>query len=47
VFAGLLLHVVWFTAAMLAGCAVSIVIWLWPERSLIQREPQTVSDSGD
>ena len=47
VFAGLLLHAVWFTAAMLAGCAVSIVVWLWPERSLIQREPQTVSDSGD
>jgi cytochrome c oxidase subunit 1/cytochrome c oxidase subunit I+III len=46
VFAGLLTHAVWFTAAMLFGCAVSIVIWLWPEKRLIQREPHTVMDSG-
>lgn len=46
VFAGLLLHAVWFTVAMLLGCAVSIIVWLWPQRSLIQREPQTVSDRG-
>jgi cell division protein FtsL len=36
-----------FTAAMLLGCAVSIIVWLWPERKLIQREPQTVRDRGD
>jgi hypothetical protein len=46
-FAGLLLHAVLFTAAMLLGCAVSIIVWLWPERALIQREPQTVSDRGE
>jgi cytochrome c oxidase subunit 1/cytochrome c oxidase subunit I+III len=31
---------------MLAGCAVSIVVWLWPERALIQREPVAVRDAG-
>jgi hypothetical protein len=46
-FAGLLLHAVLFTVAMLLGCAVSIIVWLWPERKLIQREPQTVRDRGD
>ena len=28
------------------GSAVSIVVWLWPERALIQREPVTVHDAG-
>jgi cytochrome c oxidase subunit 1/cytochrome c oxidase subunit I+III len=36
-----------FAGAMLMGCAVSIIVWLWPERALIQREPATVHDSGD
>lgn len=38
----------WITAgAMLAGCAASIIVWLWPERALIQREPAVVHDAGD
>jgi cytochrome c oxidase subunit I+III len=45
-FAGLALRAWGFAAAMLLGCAVSIAIWLWPERSLIQREPQRVHDAG-
>ncbi|HEY4297883.1 MAG TPA: cytochrome ubiquinol oxidase subunit I, partial [Paraburkholderia sp.] len=46
VFAGLALGAWIFAGAMLAGCAVSIVVWLWPERGLIQREPVTVHDVG-
>jgi cytochrome c oxidase subunit 1/cytochrome c oxidase subunit I+III len=45
-FAGLALLEWWFAAAMLVGCAASIIVWLWPERSLIQREPQHVQDAG-
>jgi cytochrome c oxidase subunit 1/cytochrome c oxidase subunit I+III len=45
-FAGLALLEWWFAASMLVGCAVSIIVWLWPERSLIQREPQHVQDAG-
>jgi cell division protein FtsL len=36
-----------FMAAMLLACAITIVVWLWPERALLQREPQTVSETGD
>lgn len=46
VFAGLALRAGIFTAAALLACAVTIVVWLWPERALIQREPQTVTDAG-
>ena len=35
----MLLHAWWFTAAMLAAHAVSLIAWLWPERALMQREP--------
>jgi cytochrome c oxidase subunit 1/cytochrome c oxidase subunit I+III len=47
VFAGLAMSAWTFAGAMLMGCAVSIIVWLWPERALIQREPATVHDSGD
>ena len=46
-FAALALLAWWFAAAMLIGCAASLVVWLWPERSLIQREPQRVQDAGN
>jgi cytochrome c oxidase subunit 1/cytochrome c oxidase subunit I+III len=46
VFAALAMSAWIFAGAMLAGCAVSIVVWLWPERALIQREPVTVHDAG-
>jgi len=45
-FAGLALLAWWWVAAMLAGCAISIIVWLWPERGLIQREPRRVHDAG-
>jgi cytochrome c oxidase subunit 1/cytochrome c oxidase subunit I+III len=46
VFTGLALGAWTFAGAMLAGCAVSIVVWLWPERALVQREPVAVQDAG-
>jgi cytochrome c oxidase subunit 1/cytochrome c oxidase subunit I+III len=46
VFAGLALSAWIFAGAMLAGCAVSVIVWLWPERALIQREPTAVHDAG-
>ena len=45
-FAGMVLHAWWFTAAMLAASAASLIAWLWPERALIQREPNPVHDAG-
>jgi hypothetical protein len=46
VFTGLALGAWIFASVMLAGCAVSIIAWLWPERALIQREPAAVHDAG-
>ncbi|TCT10180.1 cytochrome c oxidase subunit I [Paralcaligenes ureilyticus] len=46
-FIALLWHAWIFAGLMVAACAVSILIWLWPERLLIQREPQTVQDAGE
>lgn len=31
------------TFALIAACGVSIAVWLWPERALVQREPYPVS----
>jgi hypothetical protein len=45
-FVAMLLHAWIATAAMVAACGVSIAVWLWPERLLIQREPQPVEDAG-
>ncbi|GLU32063.1 cytochrome c oxidase subunit I [Trinickia caryophylli] len=34
----------WVPAALMLGaCAVSVIVWLWPERRLIQREPQAAA----
>ncbi|MEW9584883.1 cytochrome c oxidase subunit I [Paraburkholderia sp. DGU8] len=38
-FVGLLAHSPAFVLAMTAACAASIIVWLWPRRSLAQREP--------
>lgn len=46
-FAALLLHAWAFAALAALGCGVSIAAWLWPERLLVQREPQPVRDAGD
>lgn len=45
-FVAMLLHAWIATAAMVAACGASIVVWLWPERLLIQREPLPVKDAG-
>ena len=40
IFAAMLLHVWWLALAMLAGFAVSLTAWMWPEAPLGQREPK-------
>jgi cytochrome c oxidase subunit 1/cytochrome c oxidase subunit I+III len=37
----------WWGAALvlLAACCVSIIVWLWPQRALIQREPAPVEEA--
>jgi len=36
----------WWGAAlaMLLGCGVSIAVWLWPQRELIEREPAPIEE---
>lgn len=46
-FLALLFHAWTLAGLMTAACAVSILVWLWPERLLIQREPRPVHDAGD
>ncbi|WP_225032020.1 cytochrome c oxidase subunit I [Paraburkholderia sp. XV] len=45
-FAALAMLAWWVAATMLLGCAASLVVWLWPERGLIQREPRRVHEAG-
>jgi len=45
-FAALAMLAWWVAATMLLGCAASLVVWLWPERGLIQREPRRVHEVG-
>jgi cytochrome c oxidase subunit 1/cytochrome c oxidase subunit I+III len=46
-FVALLLHA-WAALGLLgAACVASTLVWLWPERRLIQRESQPASDTGD
>jgi cytochrome c oxidase subunit 1/cytochrome c oxidase subunit I+III len=42
-FTGLAFRAWVFTGLMLAACAISLIVWLWPERALIQREPEPAS----
>jgi cytochrome c oxidase subunit 1/cytochrome c oxidase subunit I+III len=49
VFAALLfaaLAMRWWAATLLllAACGVSIIVWLWPQRALIQREPAPIEE---
>ncbi|GAB6850113.1 cytochrome c oxidase subunit I [Paraburkholderia kururiensis] len=46
VFAGMGFRAWVFTGLMALGCAVSIVVWLWPRRQLVQREPYRVMGAG-
>ena len=45
-FAGLLLHVWWFAGACVIGIAASLIAWMWPERTLGQREPYPSVQEG-
>jgi cytochrome c oxidase subunit 1/cytochrome c oxidase subunit I+III len=45
-FLGLLLHAWAFTGLMATACGASILVWLWPERLLVQREPRPARDAG-
>jgi len=38
-FAAMLLRSPWFTAIAVAGCGATLIAWMWPRRSLGQREP--------
>ncbi|WP_244851159.1 cytochrome c oxidase subunit I [Caballeronia sp. SL2Y3] len=44
-FAALLLRSPWFTGLMVAGCGATLVAWMWPRRSLGQREPPTPEET--
>jgi cytochrome c oxidase subunit 1/cytochrome c oxidase subunit I+III len=46
-FVALLLHGWIFAGLMVVACGISILVWLWPERLLIQREPRAVQDAGE
>jgi cytochrome c oxidase subunit I len=46
IFAGMVLHAWWFAAVMLVASSLSVIVWLWPERGLLQREPHPVHDEG-
>ncbi|HTH61395.1 MAG TPA: cytochrome c oxidase subunit I [Paraburkholderia sp.] len=45
VFVGLLLHSPVTVAASTLLCGVSLIVWLWPERTLAQREPPTAAEA--
>lgn len=47
ILAAALLHAWIFTGLTAAASALCITAWLWPERLLIQREPQPVPDTGE
>ena len=36
----------WWGAALvlIAACGISIIVWLWPQRALVQREPAPVEE---
>ncbi|SAL89058.1 cytochrome c oxidase subunit I [Caballeronia arvi] len=46
VFAGMALHSWWLTGAAGIACAVVLIVWRWPERKLVQREPYPVHEEG-
>ena len=44
VFAGLLLHWRDFTVLMALACSVSLIVWMWPRKALVQRVPDIEHD---
>jgi cytochrome c oxidase subunit I len=45
-FVGLLLHSRDFTVLMALACSLSLMVWLWPRKNLIQRVPDVEYDKG-
>ncbi|MGZ5599059.1 MAG: cytochrome c oxidase subunit I [Methylobacter sp.] len=45
-FVGLLLHWPDFTVLMALACSLSLMAWMWPRKSLVQRVPDTGYDQG-
>jgi len=46
IFAGLLLHWRDFTLLMALACSLSLIGWMWPSQSLVQRLPVSKHDTG-
>jgi cytochrome c oxidase subunit 1/cytochrome c oxidase subunit I+III len=45
-FVGLLLHSRDLTLLMALACSLSLMVWLWPRKALIQRVPDIAYDKG-
>jgi len=45
-FTGLLLHWQDFTVLMTLACSLSLIVWMWPRKTLIQRVPDSKHDEG-
>jgi heme/copper-type cytochrome/quinol oxidase subunit 1 len=45
-FVGLLLHSRDFTLLMALACSLSLMVWLWPRKALVQRVPDIEYDKG-
>lgn len=44
VFVGLLLHWRDFTVLMAAACSLSLIVWMWPRKALVQHVPDIECD---
>ncbi len=45
-FVGLLLHWRDFTLLMALACSLSLMVWMWPRKALVQRVPDIKHDKG-
>ncbi len=46
-FTGLLLHWPGFTLLMALACSLTLTVWLWPRKDLVQRVPDNIQNRGD
>ena len=45
-FTGLLLHWPDFTILMVLACSLSLMVWMWPRKDLVQRVPDSKQEKG-
>jgi len=45
-FVGLLLHWGGFTVLMALACSLTLIVWMWPRKALVQRVPGIKQDTG-